>query len=97
MCAIKIGGSPFKTLAEAEETCKAMLGHLTSLDQECLKVLAARTSGAGEHRVADSAPKHHQQISATLAPRGPSVQDGGIAPPRRSGAHAFSLGGAGEE
>jgi hypothetical protein len=27
--AIKIGGSPFKTLAEAEEGCKAMLGHLT--------------------------------------------------------------------
>ena len=27
--AIKIGGSPFKTLAEAEETCKAMMGHLT--------------------------------------------------------------------
>jgi hypothetical protein len=26
--AIKIGGSPFKTLAEAEEACKAMLGHL---------------------------------------------------------------------
>ena len=33
-------------------------------------MLAAGTSGAGEHRVADSAPKHHQQISATLAPRG---------------------------
>jgi hypothetical protein len=29
--AIKIGGSPFKTLAEAEEACKAMLGHLRSL------------------------------------------------------------------
>lgn len=28
--AIKIGGSPFKTLAEAEEACKAMMGHLTS-------------------------------------------------------------------
>jgi hypothetical protein len=28
-CAIKVGGSPFKTLAEAEEACKAMLGHLT--------------------------------------------------------------------
>ena len=27
--AIKIGGSPFKTLAEAQEACKAMLGHLT--------------------------------------------------------------------
>jgi len=27
--AIKVGGSPFKTLAEAEESCKAMLGHLT--------------------------------------------------------------------
>jgi hypothetical protein len=26
--AITIGGSPFKTLAEAEEACKAMLGHL---------------------------------------------------------------------
>jgi hypothetical protein len=28
-CAIRVGGSPFKTLAEAEEACKAMLGHLT--------------------------------------------------------------------
>jgi len=28
--AIKIGGSPFKTLAEAEEACKAMLGHLAA-------------------------------------------------------------------
>jgi hypothetical protein len=28
--AIKVGGSPFKTLAEAEEACKAMLGHLTT-------------------------------------------------------------------
>ena len=28
--AIKIGGSPFKTLAEAEEACKAMLGYLTN-------------------------------------------------------------------
>ena len=27
--AIKVGGSPFKTLAEAEEACKTMLGHLT--------------------------------------------------------------------
>jgi hypothetical protein len=27
--AIKIGGSPFETLAEAQEACKAMLGHLT--------------------------------------------------------------------
>jgi hypothetical protein len=27
--AIKIGGSPFKTLAEAEEACEVMLGHLT--------------------------------------------------------------------
>jgi hypothetical protein len=26
--AIKIGGSPFKTFAEAEEACKAMLTHL---------------------------------------------------------------------
>jgi hypothetical protein len=26
---IKIGGSPFKTLAEAEEACEAMLSHLT--------------------------------------------------------------------
>ena len=26
--AVKIGGSPFKT-AEAEEACKAMMGHLT--------------------------------------------------------------------
>jgi hypothetical protein len=29
--AIKIGGSPFKTLAEAEEACKAMLQHLRTL------------------------------------------------------------------
>ena|SRR6202158_343222 len=28
--AIRIGGSPFKTLADAEEACKAMLGHLTT-------------------------------------------------------------------
>ena len=28
--AIKVGGSPFKTLGEAEEACEAMLGHLTS-------------------------------------------------------------------
>ena len=27
--AIRVGGSPFKTLAEAEEACDAMLGHLT--------------------------------------------------------------------
>jgi hypothetical protein len=27
--AIKVGGSPFETLTEAEEACKAMLGHLT--------------------------------------------------------------------
>jgi hypothetical protein len=27
--AIKIGGSPFKTLADAEEACKAMLEYLT--------------------------------------------------------------------
>jgi hypothetical protein len=27
--AIKIGGSPFKTLTEAEEACEAMLVHLT--------------------------------------------------------------------
>jgi hypothetical protein len=30
--AIKIGGSPFKGLAEAEEACNAMLKHLTSHD-----------------------------------------------------------------
>ena len=28
-CAVKVIGSPFKMLAEAEEACKAMLGHLT--------------------------------------------------------------------
>jgi hypothetical protein len=28
--AVKIGGSPFKTLAEAEEACEAMLRHLTN-------------------------------------------------------------------
>jgi hypothetical protein len=33
-CAIKIGGSPFKTLADAEVSCRAMLEHLTRLDQE---------------------------------------------------------------
>jgi hypothetical protein len=27
-CAIRVGGAPFKTLAEAEEACKAMLEHL---------------------------------------------------------------------
>jgi hypothetical protein len=27
-CAIKVGGSPFKSFAEAEEACKAMLGYL---------------------------------------------------------------------
>ena len=27
-CAIKIGGSPFKSFIEAEEACKAMLGYL---------------------------------------------------------------------
>jgi hypothetical protein len=27
--AIRVGGSPFKTLAEAEEACKAILGYLT--------------------------------------------------------------------
>ena len=33
--AIRVGGSPFKTLAEAEEACKAMLGYLTrNLDGE---------------------------------------------------------------
>jgi hypothetical protein len=25
-----VGGSPFKTFAEAETACEAMLGHLTS-------------------------------------------------------------------
>jgi len=29
-CAIKVGGSPFKSFTEAEEGCKAMLGYLTS-------------------------------------------------------------------
>ena len=28
-CAIRVGGSPFETLSEAEEACTAMLGHLT--------------------------------------------------------------------
>ena len=28
--AIKIGGSPFETLAEAEEACKAVLAYLTN-------------------------------------------------------------------
>ena len=30
--AIKIGGSPFRTLAEAEEACNAMLKHLKMKD-----------------------------------------------------------------
>jgi hypothetical protein len=29
-CAIKVGGSPFKSFPEAEEACKAMLGYLTN-------------------------------------------------------------------
>ncbi len=29
-CAIRVGGSPFETRAEAEEACEAMLGHLTT-------------------------------------------------------------------
>jgi len=34
-CAVRVGGSPFKRLADAEEACKAMLGHLTrKLDVE---------------------------------------------------------------
>ncbi len=28
-CAIKVGGSPFRSFTEAEEACKAMLGYLT--------------------------------------------------------------------
>jgi hypothetical protein len=33
--AIRVAGSPFKTLTEAEEACKAMLGYLTrKLDRE---------------------------------------------------------------
>ena len=28
-CAIKVGGSPFKSFTEAEEACEAMLDHLT--------------------------------------------------------------------
>ncbi|MFL6816446.1 MAG: hypothetical protein ACJ8EF_00670 [Bradyrhizobium sp.] len=27
-CAIKVGGSPFRSFTEAEEACKAMLGYL---------------------------------------------------------------------
>ena len=34
MGAIRVAGSPFKTLAEAEEACKAMLGYLTRKDGE---------------------------------------------------------------
>ncbi len=30
--AVKIGGSPFKMLAEAEEACNAILKHLTNVD-----------------------------------------------------------------
>ncbi|WP_439400122.1 hypothetical protein ACRQ5Q_41685 (plasmid) [Bradyrhizobium sp. PMVTL-01] len=30
--AIKVGGSPFKMLAEAEEACNATLKHLTNVD-----------------------------------------------------------------
>jgi hypothetical protein len=29
-CAIRVGGSPFKTRAEAEDACEVMLGHLTT-------------------------------------------------------------------
>jgi hypothetical protein len=29
-CAIRVSGSPFGTLTEAEEACEAMLGHLTT-------------------------------------------------------------------
>jgi hypothetical protein len=29
-CAIKVGGSPFKSFSEAEEACKAMLACLTN-------------------------------------------------------------------
>jgi hypothetical protein len=28
-CAIKVGGSPFKSFCEAEDACKAVLGYLT--------------------------------------------------------------------
>ena len=28
-CAIRVGGSPFETLVEAEIACRSMLGHLT--------------------------------------------------------------------
>ena len=34
MGAIRVAGSPFKTLAEAEEACNAMLGYLTRKDGE---------------------------------------------------------------
>ena len=30
--AVRIGGSPFKTFAEAEKACEAMLAHLTDSD-----------------------------------------------------------------
>jgi hypothetical protein len=29
-CAIKVGGSPFKSFSEAEEACKAVLAYLTN-------------------------------------------------------------------
>jgi hypothetical protein len=29
--AIKVGGSPFETLVQAEEACEAMLGHLAAV------------------------------------------------------------------
>ena len=30
--AVRVGGSPFKTFAEAEKACEAMLAHLTDSD-----------------------------------------------------------------
>jgi hypothetical protein len=47
-CAIKIGGSPFRSLGEAEEACRAML--------EFLVIGAVRPSRATSSRSADGHP-----------------------------------------
>ena len=44
-CAVKVGGSPFKSFTEAEEACNAMLGYLTRTD-----------AAAGSSQGIDAAP-----------------------------------------
>jgi len=43
-CAIKVGGSPFKSFTEAEEACKAMLGYLTISARSVSKPLGAASA-----------------------------------------------------